>query len=174
MNQKSSLIQILKSVPRVLTSDSSSAIEIGATRAGLEYIPASRILNIRDVPLGMPLDKGTVIPDQLFAIKYEDGYRAYALEVDRGTEPVRSRAARKSLQRSVQQYREVLDHKLHHRHYRLKCNLMVFWVFGSKAREHQFAELCENDDKTMISNIFEKQFPVSKALISTIADNDVL
>ncbi|AXI40701.1 replication-relaxation family protein [Sulfitobacter sp. SK011] len=156
------------------TSSVSSAIEINAMQTGLEYIPAARILSIKDSSLAIPLSTGSVIPDQLFAIKYLDGYRAYALEVDRGTEPMRSNAARKSLQRSLLQYREVLDQKLHQKHYGLKCNLMVSWVFLSKARERQFAELFENVDKTMVSKIFEKQFPVIDALISTITDSDVL
>lgn len=119
----------------------SSAIEISAKLADNEYIPTARILDIKGVSLGIPTSNGTVIPDQLFAIKAVDGYRAYALEVDRGTEPVRSKAARKSLQRSVLQYQEILDGKLHQRHYGLRCNLMVLWVFGSETRRRQFQEL---------------------------------
>ena len=124
------------------------------------------------MPLGIPLSTGTVIPDQLFAIKYPDGYRAFVLEVDRGTEPVRSSAARKSLQRSVFQYREVLEQKLHRRHYGLRCNLIVMWVFLSKARERQFAELFENGDKAMVSSVYGQPFPTVRSLISTTAEAD--
>ncbi len=145
-------------------SSVSSAIEIEATRAGLEYIQAARILAIKDVQMGIPLSRGTVVPDQLFAIKYPDGYRAFVLEVDRGTEPVRSKAARKSLQRSVSQYREVLDLKRHQRHYGLKSNLMVLWVFGSKARESQFQELTDEFDTVQQSADCVPGFPRLGAL----------
>lgn len=139
-------------------SSVSSAIEIEATRAGLGYIPATRILGIKDAQLGIPLTKGIVIPDQIFAIKYPDGYRAFALEVDRGTEPVRSTASRKSLQRSVLQYHEVLDQKLHQRHYGLKSNLMVLWVFGSKGRQRHFEEVV-GDDQRIATDFVSALFP---------------
>ena len=56
----------------------SSAIEIEATRAGLEYVPAARILAIKGVPMAIPVGRQKLIPDQLFAIKYSDGYRVIA------------------------------------------------------------------------------------------------
>jgi hypothetical protein len=119
----------------------SSSIEISATRAGIDYIPAARILAIRQVELAIPLDRGKLIPDQIFAIRFPDGYRAFALEVDRGTEPLRSTAARKSLQRSVNQYRYVLDQRLHQKHYGMKSNLAVLWVFNSPRRRQKFLEM---------------------------------
>jgi hypothetical protein len=149
-------------------SSVSIAIEIGAARAGLEYIPATQILSIKDVTLGISLNNGTVIPDQLFAIKYEEGYRAFALEVDRGTEPVRSKAARKSLQRFVVQYWEVVRHKLHRQRYGLKCNLMVSCVFLSKARERQFIKFRNADDKAIVSTVCEKSFPTFSLLTSVL------
>jgi len=137
----------------------SSAIEIASTRAGLEYIPAARILAIKNAPMAIPLSKSSLVPDQLFAIKYPDGFRAFALEVDRGTEPVRSRAARKSLKRSVEQYREVLDGKLHQRHYGLKSNLAVLWVFVSATRRSQFCSLLNERDKQFRSQFISTQMP---------------
>ncbi|WP_299736897.1 replication-relaxation family protein [uncultured Roseobacter sp.] len=140
-------------------SSVSSAIEISGTKAGLGYVPATRILGIKDAPMAIPLRRGKLIPDQLFAIKYAEGYRAFALEVDRGTEPVRSQAARKSLQRSVVQYREVLDGRLHQRHYGLKSNLIVFWVFMSQAREQQFLDLLEADRSYYHTTVCPSGFP---------------
>ncbi|MCE8005989.1 replication-relaxation family protein [Aestuariivita sp.] len=140
-------------------SSVSSAIEINARRAGLQYIPAARILAIKDVLMPIPLKKGTLIPDQLFAIKYPGGYLAFALEVDRGTEPVRSTSARKSLARSAQLYREVLNEKLHQRHYGLKSNLKVVWVFMSEARERQFQELSTTSTKLATTSVAGLAFP---------------
>ncbi|WP_299829323.1 replication-relaxation family protein [uncultured Roseobacter sp.] len=140
-------------------SSVSSAIEISGTKAGLRYVPATRILGIKGAPMAIPLRRGKLIPDQLFAIKYADGYRAFALEVDRGTEPVRSQAARKSLLRSAAQYREVLDVKLHQRHYGLKSNLIVFWVFMSQARQQQFLELIQENHGCYQTAVCPPGFP---------------
>ena len=52
-------------------SSVSSAVEIGATRAELEYISAARILSIRDVPLGisfLPSDMKTAIAHSLWKL----------------------------------------------------------------------------------------------------------
>ena len=125
----------------------SGAIEISAVRAGHTYIPAAQILAIKGVELGIPLSGGKLIPDQLFAIKYPDGYRAFALEVDRGTEPVRSSVVRKSLRRSVEQYQYALEKRVHQRHFGLKSNMAVLWVFNSGARQRQFGDLVRKDDR---------------------------
>jgi len=146
----------------------SSVIEVVVSRAGLEYVPAARILAIKDAPLAIPLSKGTLIPDQLFAIKYPDGFRAFALEVDRGTEPVRSRAARKSLKRSVGQYREVLDGKLHQRHYGLKSNLAVLWVFTSPRRQKQFNDLLRNSHAAILSTYCSSLTPQYRPLVDDV------
>ena len=124
----------------------SSAIEITATRAGLTYIPAAKILAIKGVDIAIPVGGSKLIPDQLFAIKYPDGYRAFALEVDRGTEPMRSVAARKSCQSSVKQYRQLLTERQFQKHYGLKSNVAVLWVFNSIARHHQFKNIIGCND----------------------------
>ena len=125
----------------------SGAIEIGAVRAGHTYIPAAQILAIKGVGMGIPVSGAQLIPDQLFAIKYPDGYRAFALEVDRGTEPVQSSMARKSLRRSVEQYQYVLEKRVHQRHFGLKSNMGVLWVFNGAARQRQFGGLVGNDER---------------------------
>lgn len=147
-------------------SSISSAIEINATRAGLEYVPAARILGLKNKTLAIPLKRGRLIPDQLFAIKYTDGYRAFALEVDRGTEPIRSQAARKSLKRSVAQYREVLDGKLYQRHYGLRSNLIVLYVFMSHARQRQFLELLKPKDRAFQTFLLDGGFPTWNSVSS--------
>jgi hypothetical protein len=110
--------------------------------------------------MGIPVSGSKVIPDQLFALKYPDGYRAFALEVDRGTEPVRSNAARKSLARSITQYQTVLDQRLHKQHYGLKSNLAVLWVFNSARRQMQFQDLVGDDRrfKTARADLFFPRF----------------
>lgn len=137
----------------------SSGIEIAATRAGHTYIPAAKILAIKGVEMGTPVGTTKLIPDQLFAIKYHEGYRAFALEVDRGSEPVRSNAARKSLQRSVSQYKQIFRDQSHKSHYGLKSNLAVFWLFNSVRRREQFQRLIGKHDKQFTMCDLEQSFP---------------
>ncbi|WP_108816097.1 replication-relaxation family protein [Loktanella sp. Alg231-35] len=149
----------------------SSAIEITATRAGLTYVPAARILALRGVDMAMPVSGSKVIPDQLFALKYPDGYRAFALEVDRGAEPVRSEAARKSLARSTAQYREVLQEKLHQQHYGLKSNLMVLWAFTNCRRQAHFAGLLTSRDRRLVHTAVDALFPRWASTAQTVAES---
>jgi hypothetical protein len=137
----------------------SSAIEINTTRAGLMYIPAARILAIKGVDIAIPVGGSKLIPDQLFAIKYPDGYRAFALEVDRGTEPVRSTAARKSLQRSVTQYKQMFSEQIYKTHFGLKSNMAVFWVFNCARRREHFQQIVGQCGKRFSTCYLELAFP---------------
>ncbi len=136
-----------------------SAVEIAAIRTGLTYVPAAQILAVRGVEMSIPVSGTKLIPDQLFAIRYPDGYRAFALEVDRGTEPVQSSPARKSLRRTVAQYREVLERKSHKEHYGIKSNLAVLWVFNCSRREAQFRELESEHHRQVRTVALVEQFP---------------
>lgn len=120
------------------TSCVTSSIDIAAARLGVWYIPAHEILTKKNAQLAIPLRHGKLIPDQLFALDYGGSFRAFALEVDRGTEPMESSAARKSLTRSIKQYAEVLEYDLAHTHYGLKARILVLWVFTSRARQARF------------------------------------
>lgn len=118
-----------------------SAIDIAAKQDGVRYIPAHEILARKSVGLGIPVNGKLLVPDQLFALDYGGSYRAFLLEVDRGTEPVSSAAARKSYVSSIAQYSEVLRYSLHRDHYGLKANLLVLWVFSTQVRVQRFLEL---------------------------------
>lgn len=137
-----------------LTACVTASIELKAINNGAEYIEARTILGLQNVGPGIPLKSGTLIPDQLFAIKNAEGYRVFALEVDRGTEPATSTKTRKSYQSSINAYTEVLAQNLHRRHYGIKSNLIVLWVFTSKGREKLFRELLANQSGPMSGQCF--------------------
>ncbi|MEM7691050.1 MAG: replication-relaxation family protein [Pseudomonadota bacterium] len=124
-----------------LCSAFTGSLDIFATRQDRTYIPAHTILARSDADLAIPLPTGRIVPDQLFAVRYEQGFRAYLLEVDRGTEPVSSQAARKSLATSIDQYVEVFSTELHRDHYGLRASTSVLWVFTCPARRTRFREL---------------------------------
>lgn len=147
----------------------SSAIDITATRSGLTYIPVAKILAIKGVDIAVPVGGSRLIPDQLFAIRYADGYRAFALEVDRGTEPVRSAAARKSLQRSVAQYRQIFSDQIYKSHYGLKSNMTVLWIINSARRRLQFQQIVGRNDKQFATYDLPLTFPKWAELESVAA-----
>ncbi|NSY37529.1 replication-relaxation family protein [Leisingera sp. ANG59] len=118
-----------------------STIDMASARQGIRYIPAHEILAIKNTPLAIPVGQSKLIPDQLFALNYGGTYRAFALEADRGTEPITSAFARKSYSRSITQYAEAIDRGLHKTHYGLRANLLALWVFNSHSNEQRFLEL---------------------------------
>lgn len=124
-----------------MTSCVTSSIDIAAARQGIHYIPAHTILDKNGASFEIPLGHSKLIPDQLFSLDYGGSFRAFALEVDRGTEPGRSASARKSLARSIEQYATLIERDLHKAHYGLKANILVLWVFTSRSRQMRFLEM---------------------------------
>lgn len=128
-----------------LTASITSAIEIEANKRGFRYIPAHEILSRSGATLAVPYGKRKIIPDQLFAIDYGGKFRSFALEVDRGTEPYRSEAARKSLRGMIEAYADLAAKDALRRHYGLKSPLLVSLVFSSPFRASKFLDLLTAD-----------------------------
>jgi len=139
-----------------LTSCVTSSLEIAAARQGIEYIPANEILNQQQTTLAVPIKSGKLIPDQLFALSYGIGFRAFALEVDRGTEPKMSTARRKSYVRSITQYEELLTSGAYRQQYGLRANLLILWVFNRRLNEARFLELVGDYARRSESSILTK------------------
>lgn len=116
------------------TSALTSAIDRSAGRVGFKFVSARSILNLRQVGLGIPLGASTLIPDQLFALDYGGSYRAFLLEVDRGTEPISSRSARESLHRKLAAYSAIFARDLHRQHYGLRSPIALLFTFASQVR----------------------------------------
>lgn len=123
------------------TARVTSAIDIAAGRCGTRFIPAHTILAMKDSTLAIPIGRHRLIPDQLFALDYGGAFRAFALEVDRGTEPKASRARRKSWRSSIELYRELIERQLYKSHFGLKANLLVLWVFSRRSDELRFDDM---------------------------------
>lgn len=119
-----------------LTACVTSAIDIAAARDGIRYISQHDILARTGAPLGIPANGSALIPDQLFALDYGGSYRAFVLEVDRGTEPFDGRGGRKSVASMLQGYQSAFRSGAIHAHYGLRCPvvLLVFCATISRAR----------------------------------------
>ena len=118
-----------------------SSIDIAARKSGIRYVPAHEILTRNNATLAIPIGQERLIPDQLFALDYGGRYRAFALEVDRGTEPKTSPAKRKSWQRSIRQYALTMERNLGNVHYGLNAPLLSLWVFARPTDEVQFLKM---------------------------------
>lgn len=138
-----------------------SAIDIAAGRHGVRFIPAHEILARKGSNLAIPNGRDKLIPDQLFALDYGGSFRAFALEVDRGTEPKTSSAQRKSWARSIEQYDQVIQRKLHRTHYGLKANLIVLWVFTNRSKEMKFRNLLRERPRAVNALFLSTGVPIT-------------
>lgn len=105
-----------------------SSIDIAAARDGVRYIPAHEILARKGATLGIPVNGKLLIPDQLFALDYGGSYRAFVLEVDRGTEPYSRFSKGKSVNTSIDLYTKIHSSLIGQSHYGLKTNLLTIWL----------------------------------------------
>ena len=113
-------------VHRYMTACVTSSIEIAAARDGVRYIPMHEILARKGASLAIPVGRQKLIPDQLFALDYGGSFRAFAVEVDRGTEPLTSATTRKSYASSIDLYGELLANGRYRDHY------PIFDSYGDK------------------------------------------
>jgi hypothetical protein len=157
-----------------MTSQITSSIDIAATRAGVRYIPAHEILLRKNAPLAIPIGRAKLIPDQLFALNYGGRFRAFALEVDRGTEPKTSSAAQKSYAQSIDQYRHLIERRLYQSHYGLTANLLVLFVFTSRTNEARFLDMVAKVGGEIAKSVLTQVIPVTGTRIFLdLAPNDL-
>lgn len=145
-----------------------SAIDIAAALDGVRFIPAHDILAIKQTSLAIPIGNRKLIPDQLFALDYGGRYRAFILEVDRGTEPKTSSAARKSYASSIELYRLMIERDLHRAHYGLKATTLVLWVFSRRSNEQRFLEMVGKTGGPAKNLICTQVMPNDRATQATI------
>lgn len=118
-------------------------IDLEARERGFRYIPAHDILKRAEASLAIQMGRQKLIPDQLFAIDYGGLFRAFMVEVDRGTEPIASTSARKSWQSSLAQYDEAFRLELPNQSYGLKAPVQVLWIHRTETRHGAFLRLHE-------------------------------
>lgn len=127
----------------------SSSIELGALAAGVEYLPQHRAIGDRSLGAGVTFryqgkeHTHTLIPDGLFALRYQDSSRRYFLrEEDRATEDGRSRTfAKKSMLRSILQYRQFIGGGQCRDHYGIDAGLLVLITTTTEARKRMILNI---------------------------------
>jgi Replication-relaxation len=127
--------------------DCLASIELATSeRSALRFIPWSEILarapektKACPMPFRIPVAPGiAIVPDGLFGLEYQsgdkNGYRFFALEVDRGTMPVtRTDGRQTSYFGKLEAYRELVARELHKSHFGIP-NLFVLTVTTTERR----------------------------------------
>ena len=138
---------------RLLEDLTQASIAIGIRAyPDLELVPWTRLVATGKVPattLDSPephaivLSAGKLIPDgKPFAIRHGSRWRfILGKEIDRGTEPLASRAARRSIRQKLERYADCFSGKLYTRHYGFP-NSVVLFVVTSHARMNSMMRLC--------------------------------
>lgn len=87
-----------------------------------------------------------LIPDSLFAIKYDKGFIAYAVEADRNTEPNDPATPhRKSARRNIKQYAEFVGKKRYKKCYGLNCPMVVLNISVSHDHNHRLLAMVDEE-----------------------------
>jgi len=142
-----------------MTSCVTSSIDIASNRVGVRYIPAHKILAIKQSSLAVQIGQQKLIADQLFALDYGGSFRAFMLEVDRGTEPKISVTARKSYAKAIEQYRKLVEQEIYKKHFGLKANLLILWVFNSRSNEMRFLDMVDKFGGKLASVTLTQSWP---------------
>jgi hypothetical protein len=88
-----------------------ASIELSCKARGYRYISRSELLTHPKSQghLALPIGTKKLIPDDLFGIEYPEGFRFFALEADRGTEPIRGKGERNTFGKKLTNYLEILN-----------------------------------------------------------------
>lgn len=128
-------------------------------REDLSYIPQHTILKRAETELRFPTMvvepsgvryKKDLIPDALFGLQYHtvdgDRFRFFVVEADRSTEPaITKNFNRKSLLRTLLQYRDYVEKREYREHLSLSSPLLVLNVVKDERRLDQFVRLTERE-----------------------------
>lgn len=130
-------------VHRLMTACVMASFELTASQRGLRFIHRDEILGHTKCPdstrsspnpLALPSARGLLIPDDLFGLQYPNGYRFFAVEIDRRTESLKSSNPRQStVHRKVTAYFDVLEGQTYRRQWGVP-NLTVLTITTSATR----------------------------------------
>ena len=145
-----------------MTSCTTASIELEAMRLGCRFVTRDEILKRaavqpRDRPLSIKCkvsytaSNGSTLysdrpvePDQLFGIDYGGAYRFFALEADRGSEPIiRNNLDQSSILRKLLAYNDILARGEHRQRFGIP-NLFPMFVTTSDARMESMIDLARN------------------------------
>ena len=133
---------------RFMGASISASIEVLARERGIAFIPAEQILSRPRCPestrtsfnplaIPTPGAPGSLVPDNLFGFRYPgDGYRFFAVEIDRNTESIERKTRNQdAFTKNIHGYREIFRSCAFERHWGVP-NLLLLTVTTNHA--HMF------------------------------------
>ena len=123
------------------TARFTARVELAAKSRGHRYLAAHELPGNTTKSIAIPIGRELLIPDQLFAIDYGGLFRAFMVEVDRGTEPIASSSARKSWTSALEIYARAFEAGLPNKSYSLRAPIQVVWVLNTLSRRDAFQRL---------------------------------
>lgn len=136
---------------RFMGASVSASLELLARERDIAYIPTEQILShprcpestrMSPNPLAIPIPGalGSLVPDNLFGFRYPgDGYRFFAVEIDRHTESIERKTGKQTaFTKKVHGYRQIFQSRTFEKHWGVP-NLLVLTVTTNCA--HMFSIL---------------------------------
>lgn len=138
---------------RFMTAGITAGTELATVAEGYRFISSGEILRhskcpegTRNAPnpLAIKLGRGFLIPDALYGIDYGGKYKFWALEADRGTEPIKGKGrASKYLKDKLEAYAEVFRYETYRNRWGIPV-LSMRVVTESRERADNIREVLAN------------------------------
>ncbi len=124
-----------------------ASLELSIMASGGAFIPRHELVGGQALKATAPIVhegttySGSLIPDQLFGIRFPTGRLGFLVEMDRATEPVSDRTfKRKSFLRSALQYRTFIGQRSFREHFGLDIGMLVLFVTTSQRQVERMIE----------------------------------
>jgi len=157
---------------RFMGASISASIELLARERGIAFIPTERILShsrcpestrTSPNPLAIPIPGGlgSLVPDNLFGFHYPgDGYRFFAVEIDRNTESIERKTRNQTaFAKKVLGYREIFRSRTFESHWGLP-NLLVLTVTTNSAHMSNLLHYLTKLDNPLSERFLFKHEPM--------------
>ncbi len=156
---------------RLMGASVSASMELLARDRGIEFIPTERILShprcpestrASSNPLAIPIPVALrpMVPDNLFGFRYPgDGYRFFAVEIDRNTESIDRQTWRQNaFAKKLYGYREIVRCRSFESHWGVP-NLLVLTVTTNRAHMFNILRYLTKQDDPLSERFLFKADP---------------
>ncbi len=146
---------------RLMSACVGASIELACSN--LRYIPRAEILgrkgNRMELPLSNRAAEERLVPDDLFALKWDSTVRFFAVEIDRSTESIaRRKPGNITFKRKLLCYLDAIRRQAYHEQWGIR-NLSVLTVTTSEARARNLQTCVQKLDPTCAHRFYFKTVP---------------
>lgn len=155
---------LLRSDPflhRLMSACVGASIELACRN--LRYIPRAEVLTRKGNPMELPLsrrvEKGRLVPDDLFGLKWDNTVRFFAVEIDRNTESIaRRKPGSITFKEKLLCYIDAIRNQVYHEQWGIR-NLSVLTVTTNGAHARGLERCVQTLDPTLAHRFHFKTLP---------------